>query len=116
MPSNRLLVALGLVTLLVAFGVASPRLLAAAGLADALLLAAFLADLHLARTTPLLARRRWPPLLVQGAPTELAVHVVGEPGRPLRLREALHPGIAAAPARAEIVSASGEATWRTPLV
>jgi hypothetical protein len=96
MPSTRLLTGLALATLVTAIGVAEPRLVRLAVLADVLLLVGFLVDLHLARATPVVAERTWPPLLVQGAASELVVRIQGAEGRELRLREALHPGLAAA--------------------
>jgi uncharacterized protein (DUF58 family) len=116
MPSTRLLVALGAVTLLVAVSVAEPRLAVLAFVLDALLFLAFLYDVHAASRTPLTASRQWPPLLVQGAPAELSVRVASRPGVHLRLREGLHPGLAAAPARVALEMTSGLSSWTVPLL
>lgn len=78
---------------------------------DGALLAAFLLDLSRARATPLSAGRTWPPMLVQGAPAEVAVEVTAAPGalRPvtIRLREGLHPALAPFPLRHELVIPPG---------
>jgi uncharacterized protein (DUF58 family) len=116
MPATRLLVALGAVTLLVAVSVAEPRLAVLAFALDALLFLAFLYDVHAASITPLTAARAWPPLLVQGAPVDLHVGVASPVAVGVRLREGLHPGLAAGPSRVEMWLDRGVADWRVPLV
>ena len=118
MPAARLFRALLLVTLALPAAALLPWVPAAALAADALLLAAFVLDLRRARAVPLAARREWPPLLVQGAPAELAVTVESAAARPLtvRLREGLAPALAAAPARRTArLPAGGAERWAIAL-
>lgn len=124
MPSSRLLAALGLVTFLVPAALLVPTLAPAALAADSALLLAFLLDLRRARATRLEARRSWPQLLVQGAPAAVAVEVVAGGAtrgarRPivLRLREALHPGLAEGPrAMSAEIPPGGRLRWTLDLV
>ena len=118
MPSARLLSALGLVTFLLPTALLLPWVMGAVLVADALLLLAFGLDLARARRTRLSARRAWPTLLVQGAPDELAVEVRNASHRKVtaRLREGLHPALAAEPARTETeLPAGGTVRWSVPL-
>ncbi len=133
MPATRLFVALGLATLLLIAGLAEPALARVALAGDGLLLAAFCLDLARARRVALTAERSWPPLLVQGAPTEVRVAVSAPGPRALaggkpraagkagtvvvRLREGLHPALAETPRRTEVgVPRGGAATWTYALV
>jgi uncharacterized protein (DUF58 family) len=102
-PSSRFFLAGGLVTLLLAASVAVAWMAVAALVLDGLLLAAFLLDVLRARGTRVSAARRWPPLLFQGARTEVEVRLASAAGRAVvvRAREALHPGLAAGPLRTE---------------
>jgi uncharacterized protein (DUF58 family) len=80
--------------------------------ADAVLLAALVADHRRARGARLAATRTWPPLLVQGSASEVAVDLEGEPGLVLVAREALHPGLADGPLRASLaLDPGGRARW-----
>ena len=115
MPSVRLLAALGLLTLGIAASVAAPWLAFVALVADVLLALAFLVDLQSARQTRVSAARTWPPLLVQGAPATLLVHLQADRAARVRLREALHPGLAEAPVRAEVEVGPSPVVWRVPL-
>ncbi|MEX0878268.1 MAG: DUF58 domain-containing protein [Thermoanaerobaculia bacterium] len=100
MPARRLLAAFGLLALVAALSVLVPGLRWAVLGADAVLLAAFLFDLHAARRARLSASRRWPSLLAQGAPAEVSIELSGA-SRALTvvLREGLHPALATAPLR-----------------
>jgi uncharacterized protein (DUF58 family) len=102
MPARRLFLTTGMVTLLLVAGLVEARLAWAALGVDGLLLAAFLYDLRRARAMPLTALRRWPTLLVQGAPAEVTVEIAGGrggAGASVWLREGLSPAVAAAPLR-----------------
>lgn len=119
MPAGRLFRALALVTLLLPAAVLMPWVTVAALAADALLLAAFLFDLRRARAAGLEAHREWPPLLVQGTASEVAVETRSTTVRrtlTVRLREGLAPALAAAPARRELcLSPGGADRWTIPL-
>jgi uncharacterized protein (DUF58 family) len=98
--------------------VVAPWLAPAPFALDALLLAAFLLDGRRARRTALEARRRLPPLLVQGDRAEVFVEIVSRAGRPIRalLREGLDPGLASGPLRREVaIPPEGRATWNYSL-
>ncbi|HEX6863960.1 MAG TPA: DUF58 domain-containing protein [Thermoanaerobaculia bacterium] len=119
MPAARSFVLLGLVTafLLVAF--LDVRLAWAALALDAAILLAALIDFRRAAATPLGGERTWPPLLVQGAPAEIAVSV--ETSAPRRvtvlLREGLHPGVAESPLRRQVeIQGPGKVRWTYSLV
>ncbi len=101
MPSSRLFFLLALTTALVMAGVAAPRLAALALGLDVVILAAFAVDLARSRGAELAARRQWPRLLVQGAEAEVHLELETRGERPLavRLRETLHPALAASPRR-----------------
>lgn len=118
MPSSRLLSALGLAAFVLPVALLVPPVAPAVLVVDALLLVAFLVDLRRARATPIEAERRWPLLLVQGTPDELVVEVrsLGRRKAVLRLREALHPALAAAPARTRAeLPPGGLLRWKVPL-
>ncbi len=112
MPSRTLLVALGAVTLMVAVGVAEPRLIALAAVLDVLLLAAFAVDLVRARRTIVVAERVLPDLLVQGAPVQVETRVTAARAATIRLRETLHPALAEAPLRVEATGTAVAWTYR----
>ena len=73
MPAARTFQLLGLITLLLVASFLDARLAWAALALDVLVVAAAVVDWRLAAATPLTAARRWPPLLVQGAPGEVEV-------------------------------------------
>lgn len=119
MPAARSFALLGLVTafLLVAF--LDVRLAWAALAVDAAILLAAVIDFRRAAATPLGGERTWPPLLVQGAPAEIAVSV--ETAAPRRvtilLREGLHPGVAESPLRRQVeIAGPGKVRWTYSLV
>ena len=114
MPAARLFQLLGLATLLLVASFLDDRLAWGALALDLGLVLAAGIDFLRARRTPLTASRRWPLLLVQEAPAEVAVGVVTAARRPLTLilREGLHPGLAGEPLRRELTLAGpGEARW-----
>jgi uncharacterized protein (DUF58 family) len=119
MPAARLFQLLGLATLLLVASFLDERLAWAALALDLGLAAAALVDLRRAARTRLEASRRWPLLLVQGAPAEVTVSVATRDRRPLTLilREGLHPALAAAPLRRTLLlQGPGEARWAYALV
>ncbi|HVR96894.1 MAG TPA: DUF58 domain-containing protein [Thermoanaerobaculia bacterium] len=119
MPAGRCFVLLAVATLLLVAGLLDVRFAWTAVALDLATLAAAWLDARRAARTPLTAERRWPPLLVQGAPAEIAVEVASGSGRErtVRLREGLNPGLAESPLRREIaVPASGAALWTYNLV
>lgn len=117
MPAARVFYLLAFTTLLGVVGVLVPWAAYAALFADGLIVIAVVVDWRRARALPLEAERQWPRLLVQGVPAELVVELRSgagvEPFR-LRLREGLHPGLAAKPARTEL-ELDARARWRAPL-
>jgi uncharacterized protein (DUF58 family) len=83
-----------------------------------LLLAAW-RDSRLAAATPLEARRTWPPLLVQGARSEVEVEIHNSSTRRVRARcrEGLHPALADAPlSRGVELAPDAGVTWRYSVV
>jgi uncharacterized protein (DUF58 family) len=119
MPAARCFQVLGLVTVLLVGAFLEPRLAGAALLLDGLVLVAFLADFRRASRARVVAARRWPVLLVQGAAAEVEVEVATAAPGPLvlRLREGLHPGLAASPLRHQmVVRGPGEGRWRYELL
>lgn len=119
MPAGRCFVLLGIATLLLVAGLLDVRFAWAAVALDLMTIAATWIDARRAARTPLTAERHWPPLLVQGAPAEVAVEVASGSGqeRTVRLREGLHPRLAESPLRREVtVPASGAALWSYTLV
>ena len=118
MPAGRLLRGFAFVTLLLPAAVLVPGLLPLALAADIALLVLFWIDLRRAAATGLGAVRRWPPLLVQGAPAEVVVEVSTAAGRPVEaiLREGLAPGIADGPVRRRLlIPARGAVAWTLPV-
>ncbi len=99
MPAARVFYLLALTTILVVAGVVVPRVAQAALAADAVILAAFAVDFLRVRRVSVEAERHWPQLLMQGADAEVRLEILNPADRPLtvRLREALHPGVAASP-------------------
>ncbi|HHQ47559.1 MAG TPA: DUF58 domain-containing protein, partial [Acidobacteria bacterium] len=102
-------------TFLLVGAVVSPWMAGVALAADGILLALAVLDARRARRTPLAIRRRWPPLLSQGAPAPLEIDVENRGPRPLtlRLRDGLHPALAEAPPRTILRLAGRTRTvWR----
>ncbi|HEV2845520.1 MAG TPA: DUF58 domain-containing protein [Thermoanaerobaculia bacterium] len=119
MPAARCFQLLGLITALLVASFMDARLGWAALILDGLLLAAFLTDLRRAARIPLEAARRWPPLLMQEAPAEIAVTVATTTDRPVTalLREGLHPGLADGPLRRRVeIRKAGELRWTYNLI
>ena len=108
MPAARAIAAALLVTFALAVAVAVPWLFNAALVADVLIVAALVVDARRAARVPLSARRVWPPLLVQDARDEVAVHLQAPAGTLLQAREALHPALAQRPQR-HLFRGAGEA-------
>jgi uncharacterized protein (DUF58 family) len=124
-PARRLFLLLGLAALLFAAAAGEPRLAWAGAALDVAALGAAWLDFRRARAVPLVAVRRLPPLLAQGAPAEVEVEISQRSGRPLvvEARDALHPGLAGAPRRQRLTVPAGAppagwgaAVWRLPLV
>lgn len=119
MPAARSFLLLGLATVVLVLAFVDFRL-AWAGIAlDAIVVLAALADYRRAAGTPLTGERTWPPLLVQGAPAEIAVSVgTSAPRRvTVLLREGLHPGVAESPLRRLVeVAGPGEVRWSYTLL
>jgi uncharacterized protein (DUF58 family) len=119
MPAARSFRLLGLATVVLVLAFLDVRL-AWAGIAlDAIVVLAALADYRRAAGTPLEGERTWPPLLVQGAPAEIAVSVgTSAPRRvTVLLREGLHPGVAESPLRRLVkIAGPGEVRWSYPLL
>jgi len=114
MPALRCFQLLGLITLLLVVSFLAPRLAWAAVSLDAVLAVATLVDFRRAARVPLEASRRWPPILVQGAPAEVAVTLsAATPGTiTVLLREGLHPGLADAPLRRQVaIRGPGTVAW-----
>jgi uncharacterized protein (DUF58 family) len=114
MPAARSFQLLGLITLLLVVSFLDPRLAWAALTLDVLVVAAAMVDWRRAAATPLMAARRWPPLLVQEAPGEVEVSVATAASRPVTalLREGLHPGLAPSPLRRRLaIAGPGEVRW-----
>ena len=114
MPSLRVFLLLSASTLLVVVGVLVPGWAVAALVFDAALLTAFGVDWVRSRRLEVQAHRRWPTLLTQGAPAEVVVQVTNTQPRPLRLRlrEALHPALAASPQHQRLnVPSGGALAW-----
>ncbi len=117
-PSRRLFLALGVITVLVVAAVVAPWMAAVAAAADLALLALAFLDSRRALRAPLAIRRRWPPMLSQGREAELAVTIENGGARAvlLRLRDGLHPALAATPPRTELAVAGGSRiVWRVPV-
>jgi len=117
MPAPRAILAAGLATLALAVAVAAPAMAVVAVVADVLILIAIVVDGRRAAAVALTATRRWPPLLVQGAPSRVEVHLSAPAGVVMVAREALHPGLAARPLRQRLVGAApDEVAWEYELV
>ncbi|MBV8202175.1 MAG: DUF58 domain-containing protein [Acidobacteria bacterium] len=137
MPAARCFLLLGCCTALFIGAFLSPSLAVLAAALDAAVLGAAALDWSRARRLRLSASRSWPPLLVQGAPVEVAVEICllpaaggraapaagpGAADRPRRatevlLREGLHPALAAAPLHQRVVvRAERPSVWRYRLV
>ena len=120
-PAVRLFVLLGLSSLLFAAAALVPWLLAVAIAADLGLLLLALLDWLRARRCTLDAERVWPASLVQGQPAEIGVELrfrsVPQATR-VRLSESLHPSLALAPLRKEMVVEKGStrARWQYEIV
>ncbi len=116
MPAARCFLLLGCCTALFIGAFLEPSLAVLAAVLDAAVLAAAAADWRRARGRRLRASRSWPPLLVQGAPAEVAVEITAAPvGRPtaVLLREGLHPALAPAPLHHRLVVAGARpSVWR----
>lgn len=115
MPSARLFRACALVTLALVGSVAAPGLAKIVLAADALLVIAFLVDRARAARVPLDGGRAWPPLLVQGAPSAVTLHLVSSASRPVivAVREALHPALVETPLRTTLrLPPNGAQVWR----
>jgi uncharacterized protein (DUF58 family) len=117
MPAARSFQLLGLATLLLVASFLDERLAWAALALDLGVVLAALVDFRSAVRTPLTASRRWPPLLVQEAPAEIAVTLESAANRPVTaiLCEGLHPGLAAGPLR-RAVEVRGELRWDYTLI
>jgi uncharacterized protein (DUF58 family) len=118
MPAARCFQLLGLATLLLVASFLDERLAWAALALDLAVAAAALVDFRRAARTPLAASRRWPTLLVQEAPAEVAVTLESAARRPVTaiLREGLHPGLAAGPLRRTAELREGALRWAYTLV
>jgi uncharacterized protein (DUF58 family) len=102
MPAARVFYLLAAATALSIAGVLQPSLVGVVVALDLLLVAAVAVDAWRLRREPgVQATRHWPDLLTQGNAAEVVVELQAEAGRALslRLRDALHPGLAAAPQR-----------------
>lgn len=120
-PAARVFYLLTATSLLLLAGFTAPGWATVALGLDAVLLVALVVDGWRARRAVLVARRTWPPLLVQGAAGEVRVELsqaaAGRRSLTVRLREGLHPSLAEAPIRAElVVPAGGAARWSYSLV
>jgi uncharacterized protein (DUF58 family) len=118
MPTGRVFLLLALVTVLGVAAVVVPELVPVVLALDGAILLAFAVDFLRARAAPLEAERRWPQLLVQGVEGELevALRTASPRGLRVRLRETLHPALAAAPGRTELelpaAHRAGRRSWR----
>ena len=118
-PARRFFGALGLVGLVIATAVVTPRLVRLVLPLDGILVALFLADYARARRVALSARRTRPPLLVQGVASDIEVHVFNPGPRSVTaiLREGLDPAIAAEPLRVRAdLAPARETIWRYEVV
>ena len=104
MPAARVFFLLTLTTVLVVVAVVEPLWGPLVLALDAAILLAFSIDFLRVRSTVLSASRRWPQILVQGVEEEVCLELASAASRPLvvRLREALHPALAASPRRTEL--------------
>jgi len=119
MPAARLFLLLSGLTVLLIGSVAVPWLAIAVLALDAGLLLLFWIDLRRARRRPLEARRTWPQMLVQGSESTLEIDLENPSSRPLtvRLREGLHPFLAAAARRRQFeIPPHSRAHWQLDLL
>ncbi len=119
MPAARFIIIAALLTIPLAVATVVPWLGWAAITADGLLVFAFMFDLRQAIHVPLTATRKWPPLLIQGAPATVEVVLATSSSQALHIvmREALHPAIATAPLRQVAdLSGGGTSIWSYALV
>jgi len=128
MPAARCFQLLGFATALFIGAFLAPPLAPLAAALDAAILAAAAFDWRRARRLRLTAARRWPPLLVQGAPAEVTLEIGagqerGEAFSSSRratvalLREGLHPALAPAPLRHRLeLRTARPSAWRYSLV
>lgn len=114
MPAARVFFLLALTTVLVVAAVIEPRWGPFVLVLDGAILLAFVLDLLRLRSTALSASRTWPDVLVQGAEADVTLELASRTTRPLtvRLRDALHPALAAAPQRTELeIREHGKVAW-----
>ncbi len=114
MPASRVFFLIALTTLLVVVAIVQPRLGPLVLALDAAIVLAFAIDLYRVRRETFSAVRHWPRVLVQGAKAEVRLELTTASHRPLtvRLRETLHPALAAAPRRAELkLPEGGHIAW-----
>lgn len=114
MPASRVFFLLALTTVLVVVAVVEPSWAGPILALDAVILLAFAVDLKRSRGASVSASRRWPSILVQGADAEIRLEVTSHSARSLRLRlrDTLHPALAAAPQRTELdLPAGGRVGW-----
>src|SRR5262249_59533030 len=109
--------AAGLATLALAAAVAVPWLAVVTLALEAALVAVVALDARRAARVRLEAERVWPTLLVQGMPGAVLVRVRADAATVVLGREALHPGVAAAPVRTRLaVGPAVPALWRYEVV
>ncbi len=117
MPAARAIVAAGVATVALAVAVAVPWMAVVAIIADVLILVAIVVDGRRAAGVPLVAARRWPPLLVQGSSSRVEVRLSAPAGVVVLAREALHPALAPHPIRQRLVGAGpDEVAWEYEVV
>ncbi len=105
---------LGLVAVTLTAAAVVPVLGPIALAADLLVIVAAWFDASRAARAPLEASRSWPPLVIQGESARVSVEVTSRGSRDLhlRLRDGLHPGVAAAPERTRArLKAGARAHW-----
>lgn len=114
LPARRTFVLLGFLALVLVCGALDPAWLWIGIGLDAVLLGAVLLDARRARSVVLTARRNWPEVLVQQAPSELGLQIELETPTvhgatrsssaaiSIEVRETLHPAIASTPFRARV--------------
>lgn len=118
MPAERVFYLLALATVLGVVGVVVPSLGRVALALDVGLLVVFALDGWRARRQDLQARRIWPPLLSQGAETEVVVELLAPPGPDVRvrLRDALSPALAESARRVDLTVPGGQRVrWTVPI-
>jgi uncharacterized protein (DUF58 family) len=110
-PAERAFLVGGFALLLLTAAVVVPALAWVALATDGALLLAGVVDGRRARRAPLQATRSWPTLLVQGVAAPVGVRLRCEDDLHVQVRDALHPALAAAPARLETDLAPGDNAW-----